>query len=210
MTLGKRRSADRTGRASVDGDGGRAVTGPPGGDGTARAAERAGMGRRGVRGDLLAIYLNDHLAGSTSGRELCRRAAETHRGSTAGDVLAHLAEEIREDREELLRLMRALDIPVRHYKTAAGWAGERLGRLKLNGRLARRSPLSSVVELEGLRLGVEGKTAVWETLRALADRDERLDAHLLDRLLERARRQAAALDRLRVTRAREVLTDTAE
>ena len=187
---------------------------PLGGRDTAdRAAEETENGTHrdaGLHTDLLGVYLNDHLAGATTGRELCRRAAASHRGSTAGDLLARLADEIAEDRDELLRLMRALDVPVRRYKTATGWVGERLGRLKLNGHLVRRSPLSSVLELEALRLGVEGKTALWETLRAVAEHDERLDARRLDALLRRAREQAEVLDRLRLARAGEVLAATPE
>ncbi|HEY5356166.1 MAG TPA: hypothetical protein VIJ82_00465 [Streptosporangiaceae bacterium] len=55
--------------------------------------------------------------------------------------------------------MHLLGIPVRTYKVYAGWLAEKAGRLKFNGRLRARSPLSNLVELELLRLGVEGKAA---------------------------------------------------
>ena len=42
---------------------------------------------------------------------------------------------------------------------------ELVGRLKLNGRLFERSPLSSVVELETLVVGVRGKEALWTALQ---------------------------------------------
>ena len=42
-------------------------------------------------------------------------------------------------------------------KDAIARAGERLGPLKLNGRLRTRSPLSDVVELETLVVGIAGK-----------------------------------------------------
>ena len=64
--------------------------------------------------------------------------------------------------------MAALGIPVRRYKVGAAWIGEKAGRLKFNGRLLARSPLSDLEELEMLRLGVEGKAAGWRTLRTLA------------------------------------------
>lgn len=82
----------------------------------------------------------------------------------------------------------------------------RTGRLKLNGRLRGRSPLSGLLELELLRLGVEGKAAAWKTLRTLAERDDRLDAERLDELVARAGRQAEALERLRGRAAVEVFT----
>jgi hypothetical protein len=42
--------------------------------------------------------------------------------------------------------------------------GEKAARLKLNGHLLARSSLSSLEEVEMLRLGVEGKAAGWRTL----------------------------------------------
>jgi hypothetical protein len=73
-----------------------------------------------------------------------------------------------------------------------------VARLKPNGHVLTRSPLSRVVELEALRLGVEGKAAGWRTLRARAERDSRLDATRLDTLIDRATRQIDELERLRV------------
>lgn len=154
--------------------------------------------------DLLGIYLNDHLAGATGGVELARRAAGAHRGSAISDALKRLAAEIVEDRAVLLGMMTALGVPVRHYKSYAAWAAEKVGRLKLNGQIRGRSPLSSVVELEALRLAVEGKAAGWRTLRELAEHDGRLDAGRLDGLLARARQQANTLEELRVGKAAEV------
>jgi hypothetical protein len=151
---------------------------------------------------LLGIYLNDHLAGATGGFELARRAATSQLDH--GAVLGQLADEIHADRTALLDMMVALGIKVRRYKVYAGWMAEKVGRLKLNGRIAARSPLSGLVELEMLRLGVEGKAAGWLTLRALAERDGRLDAERLDELISRARRQSETLEELRASVAAEV------
>jgi hypothetical protein len=154
---------------------------------------------------LLGIYLNDHLAGATGGLELFRRALASHRRTSAEPVLERLAQEVEEDREALLRIMTALELPVRQYKVAAGWLAEKAGRAKPNGRLLSRSPLSSVVELEGLRLGVIGKEGLWRLLRVLADDEPRLHAAELDRLAERAQRQASELEELRLAAAKEGL-----
>jgi hypothetical protein len=147
---------------------------------------------------LLGIYLNDHLAGATGGLELFRRATSAHKGTSAGPVLARLTREVEEDRQALLDVMSALGIPVRQYKVAAGWAAEKAGRLKLNGRLLSRSPVSSLVELEGLHLGVLGKGAAWRLLRRLADTEPRLDKARLDALAERAHLQAEEIEQLRL------------
>jgi hypothetical protein len=148
--------------------------------------------------DLLGIYLNDHLAGATAGVERARHMTRTLSGSALAEAFEPIATEIAQDRASLLEIMRQLDVPVRRYKVCAGRVGERLGRLKGNGRLVRRSPLSSLLELELLRIGVEGKAAGWQTLRRLSGSEARLNQEQLEDLLERARRQARVLEELRL------------
>ncbi|MFJ4523594.1 hypothetical protein ACIP4Y_22000 [Streptomyces sp. NPDC088810] len=155
---------------------------------------------------LLAIYLNDHLAGATAGTQRVGHLARASRGTALGRALDGVAAEIAEDRATLLEIMRDLDVPVRHYKVWAGWAAEKAARLKGNGRLVRRSPLSTVLELEALRLAVEGKAAGWTTLRRLAPSDERLDPALLDTLLDRAERQQDTVEEWRVHEAETALS----
>ncbi|NIH86005.1 hypothetical protein [Amycolatopsis granulosa] len=146
---------------------------------------------------LLGIYLNDHVVVVTACAELARRLARAEAEWAGNGKLDRLAEEMAEDRDALVEMMRTLGEAAR---PAGQWAGrllEKAGRLKLNGRLLSRSPLSRVVELEGLRLGVEGKVATWRTLRARATADSRLDADRLDELIANARSQATRLERLR-------------
>jgi hypothetical protein len=146
---------------------------------------------------LLAIYLNDHLAGAVAGTELARRLA----GAEGAENLRRLASEIEEDRAALRDIMSTLGAPVRRYKLMASWFVEKATRLKFNGQLLSRSPLSRVIELETLRLGVEGKAAAWRVLRTRAETDPRLDAARLDDLIARALRQIAELEQLRVRAA---------
>jgi hypothetical protein len=152
---------------------------------------------------LLEIYLNDHLAGATAGVGLARRLADAEAG-WAPD-LGRIAREIREDRSALLELMRQLDVRLQRHKSVLAWAGEKAARLKPNRRLVRRSPLSRVLELEAMRLGVEGKVAGWRTLREVAETEPRLPAARLDALLARARAQAEDLEKLRVRAVTEAL-----
>src|ERR1700684_2344041 len=153
---------------------------------------------RPTRSGMLGIYLNDHLAGATAGSDLAHRMVRSHRGREEAGPLSRLAAEIAQDRAALLNIMASLGVTVRLYKVGAAWIGEKAGRLKFNGRLLARSPLSDLEELELLRLGVEGKAAGWRTLRTLADTDERLDPGHLDELMSRARRQADLLEELRI------------
>jgi hypothetical protein len=156
---------------------------------------------------LLGVYLNDHLAGATACLQLARRAAASAEpGSEAATVRKRLVSEIAADRSTLIKVMTTLGIKTRGYKMFAAWAGEKAGHLKLNGHLLTRSPLSDLEETEMLRLGVEGKAAGWRTLRAVAERDRRLDTGQLDELLARADRQSDELESLRVRIAAQVLS----
>ena len=138
---------------------------------------------------LLGIYLNDHLAGSTVGLELSRRARDSNKDNEYGEVLERVAKEIEEDRETLQRLMKDLGVRRDHPKVAVAWVAEKFGRLKPNGRLISYSPLSRLVETESLALGIAGKLSLWEALAEVAGEDARLDPEELRRLAERAERQ---------------------
>ncbi|MFG2768078.1 transaldolase [Streptomyces rubiginosohelvolus] len=159
--------------------------------------------------DLLAVYLNHHYTGATGGLELFRRAAQARVDDADGAVLADLARQIEEDREALAGLMTDQGVQVSRSKAAMGWLAEKAGRLKPNGHLFSRSPLSDLLEAESMLLGVLGKTACWRTLRILADSDARLPADRLDVLLERAEQQSAVLEDLRAAAAVRALSPPA-
>ena len=160
-----------------------------------------------MRRTLLGIYLNDHLLGATVGRELARRAATSNRQSSHGPFLAALAQDIDEDRDSLIRIMEALGVRVDPVKVAAGWAAEKVGRLKCNGQLSGYSPLSRVIELEGLALGVRGKLAGWRTLQQLRPRLAALGRFDLDALEQRAERQLEQLEAHRLEAAADAFPD---
>jgi len=154
-----------------------------------------------VPSDLLAIYLNDHLAGSTGGLELARRALGANRGTSFEAPLERLATEIAEDREALLDVMDRLGARRDHVKQWAGWLAEKAGRLKPNGRLLGYSPLSRVLELEVLALGIEGKRMLWRALGEVAAGDPRLDGVDLAALVRRAEGQRRLVERQRAVAA---------
>jgi hypothetical protein len=150
---------------------------------------------------LLAIYLSDHLAGATGGVELARRARSGNRGTKLGEALEELCAEIEADRTTLERVMERLEVKRNFPKIAGAWAAEKLGRLKLNGRLTGYSPLSRLLELELLHIGITGKIQLWQAL------DETQGAKLakfnLPALVKRAESQRAAVESLRLDAARE-------
>ena len=149
---------------------------------------------------LLGIYLNDHLAGAMGGIELARRCLSNNRGTPLEADLEKLVREIEEDRVVLEGLMERLGVPRSPVKAPVAWALEKVGRLKLNGRLLEYSPLSRVIELELLSSGVETKRSMWTALKRLAD--EGIDLGLdLEDLIGRARRQRRMLERRRLEAA---------
>ena len=152
------------------------------------------MDDRTERDQLLRVYLSDHLAGSVAGTRVARRLADAERDGPDGPALALLADEIEEDRRELVRLVDTLGIEQRRYKQALAWMGQSIGRLKLNGRILRRSPLSTLVEMESLLMGLRGKLAGWETLRSVLG-ERPVEAIDIDRLIARG---AAHLETLSV------------
>jgi hypothetical protein len=151
----------------------------------------------------LRIYLQDHLAGSTAGLELARRTRGANEGTDYGPPLAQIADEIEADRRHLQGIMEDLGFGGDRLKNAAAWGLEKAGRLKLNGNLTGYSPLSRVVELEGLLTGITGKKGLWLALLQVAPEEPRLDTALLERLRDRAETQRATVEELREKAARE-------
>jgi hypothetical protein len=162
-------------------------------DGLRFTERRLGYWRR--VGKLLAIYLNDHLAGATLGVGLARRMQAANQGDPEfGPELAEICAEIERDRETLEAVMEKLGVARSRVKPLAAAVGERLGRLKLNGRLWGYSPLSRLDELELLQLGVAGKRRLWQTLEQTHSAD--LGDVELDALAERATGQLKRLESL--------------
>lgn len=152
----------------------------------------------------LGTYLQDHYAGSSAGIELFRRAADQQSDPVARTALTRIIEQIDAERVALERFLAVVGSKPDPVKNAGAWVAEKLGRFKPNGELMRRSPLSDVVELEMLRIAVEGKAAGWRVLRKLAEDEERFAVAELDALLKDAAAQIAELEELRMTAALKV------
>jgi hypothetical protein len=155
---------------------------------------------------LLRIYLNDQLALGIGFRELARRAAKENAGTETGEALARVAREIAEDVETFARIMERLRVPKSRVKGAFAVAGERVGRLKLNGRVREYSPLSRFWELDALVYAIDNKKILWANLRDLAGLGERLPDVDFDALIARAQGQRDALEPHRVAAGRDALS----
>ena len=152
---------------------------------------------------LLRIYLQDHHAGSTTGLELARRIRANNEGNEYGEAMAKIVDEIAADRKAVESVMDELGFGADKIKDLGAWALEKAGRLKLNGQITGYSPLSRVIEFEGLVTGITGKIALWVALLQIAPEEPRLDAARLERLRERGESQRATVEELRERAARE-------
>jgi hypothetical protein len=153
---------------------------------------------------FLAIYLNDHLAGATFGVELVRRLRSSNQDDAEfGEPLAQLCAEIEEDHRTLLRLMELQGVARDPVKPMLAKVAERLGRLKLNGRVLSYSPLSRVLELEFLSGLVGGKMQLWNALEQSFG--ESLDGFDFHALAARADSQGQRLEDLHLAAAQRTL-----
>jgi hypothetical protein len=151
---------------------------------------------------LLHIYLSDHLAGSGGGVSLAKRIAKQNQGNEFGREMRQIAAAIEEDQVALERIMEIVGARTRRWRQAGAVLGERLSRLKPNGKLFSYSPLSRVLEFEGMILGVSGKLQLWRSLLEARSDDSRFDLAAVERLRERAEEQRRQLEQLHARAAK--------
>lgn len=154
---------------------------------------------------VLRIYLRNHEAAAQAGRDLFRRASKTQRSEPWAADLQALASAVDADVRSLRQLMKALSTNPDRVAGLVLRAGEHVGRLKPNGHLISRSPLSNLIEVEGLLDAVRAKRAGWTALEAARALPANLEP-LLEDLLRRADSQLDRLERLHRQVASTVLT----
>jgi hypothetical protein len=153
----------------------------------------------------LASYLNDHLGGSVAALELIdylgeKRTADNPRFAA---FLRTLHDDVSQDQERLRELIRSFS-EESLLRKAAGWIGEKAGRVKLAAAGVVPGELGLLEALEFLALGITGKRLLWGALRAGANGAvaERLD---LDELERRAKHQFRRVEEWRRKTARGAL-----
>jgi hypothetical protein len=109
--------------------------------------------------------------------------------------------------DSLDEVMELLEVPHDRLKKLALWTGEKVGRLKLNGRITSYSPLSRVMEIEGLIVGVSAKGSLWRSLQAVEPYESKLANVDLEALALRAEEQRTRLEELRDKAAAMALRD---
>ena len=111
-------------------------------------------------------------------------------------MLEAVQDEIVEDRETLLRVMRSLNVEPGAVKQVAGRIAGAALRLHASEAVTRSAELSLLLGLEVLVLGISGKIAGWTALGA--SQDGRLEGVDIDSLVERARSQLIRLEPYRL------------
>lgn len=114
----------------------------------------------------LGIYLRNHEAAAQGGADLFRRAARAQRSRPYAAELRALRDEVEQDVGTLRGLMERAGVRPDPLLGSAMRVAERVGRLKPNGTLLRRAPLSDLIEAEGMLDAVFAKSAGWRALRA--------------------------------------------
>jgi hypothetical protein len=154
----------------------------------------------------LAVYLDDHLAGSVAGIHLAdtlaAMAAHANDQGSA-DWLATLRDALQLAQTELRAVMRRAQAPETMRRQGVGWLGERITRLTLALTTATEgSELAWLDGLEALALGLQGQAALWRALDvAFAAGDLRRGDVDFSALERRAQLLFAEVDRVRLDAA---------
>jgi hypothetical protein len=142
----------------------------------------------------LAIYLRNHDAAAQAGVELFRRAESNQRDRPYGPELAGLRAEVEQDARALRSVLKAEGVQPDRPQSLLLQLGERVGRLKPNGSLLRRAPLSDLIEVEGMLDAVRAKAAGWQALTPIPAspwRDEVDPQEYYNRAMSQAERLSA-------------------
>lgn len=155
--------------------------------------------------DSLGRYIRTHLAGSNAGIRLFGRSGRNQFDPDIGAVVLEIAEQLVEERD-YLQVLADLVGPGENLILSTGAAvGEKVGRLKPNGSLLRRTAMTDLVELETMRVAVSGKLAGWESLLAIVDDQAVLEREDVERFRDQAIVQLNRLGDVHAIAARRAL-----
>ncbi|PZS00402.1 MAG: hypothetical protein DLM67_01400 [Candidatus Nephthysia bennettiae] len=112
-----------------------------------------------------------------------------------------LRSEIEEDQETLAGLLRQLGVEQSSVKLAAGSMLEKLTRVVFDTGVEGSTALNRLLELEMLSIGIDGKLALWRTLKEIGSNGPPLPHLDVDRLIQRAQKQLESLEQHRLEAA---------
>ena len=146
--------------------------------------------------EMLHTYMQDHHAGAAAGIDLFRRVARDHRDPRVREIVTRIGDETVDDLHSLEELMTLVGTSPSVLKDLPAKAAEKVAQLKPNRRVAERSPLSDLIELEALTLAVTGKKLGFKALLDIGD--PRLPRATQESRVARADRHGRQLEELRL------------
>ena len=153
--------------------------------------------------EILATYLDDHLAGSVAAIELLDHLRQLTRGTERERLFTSLQSEVEEDQKVVRELLRRVGGKESRTRKAAAWLTEKVGEVKLKLDDPGGGDLRLLEAFEILELGILGKLGLWQALGVAADLVPEVGKLDLGTLERRAREQhdRVEVERLRVARA---------
>jgi hypothetical protein len=146
----------------------------------------------------LAVYLNDHLAGSEAGLEILEHIEASHGVGRIADITTRIRREIEGEREVLTQLLGKLDGATSVPRRVAGWMSEKALELKLIADDPGDGALRLLEAVEAIKLGVHGKLGLWKALAANAQQIPVLASVKYEPLIRQAEAQEELLEILRL------------
>jgi hypothetical protein len=173
---------------------------------TSRLLKEARSVSAGMSKKELAIYLNDHLAGSVGALELIDHLIETYSEKPLGQFFRDLRIEIEADQSSLKDLIEKLGEKESPVRQAGAWVAEKLSRSKIRLSDSEEGKMGLLHALESLTLGITGKRGLWTALSASSDHLPRLRELDYARLERRAVEQFDRVEAKRLEIASEIFS----
>jgi hypothetical protein len=149
----------------------------------------------------LNIYLTERVLVMRGGRRLVDRMRGRARQGPERDLIERVGDELERSERTLMSFLRQIGVAPPHVRLALVGLAERAGRLKPNGRVTTRSPLTDLEEFDALTLAIIAAGMTWSAL----DRADIARAELVRERAETCADLAASLEPLRRERARGAL-----
>ncbi len=155
--------------------------------------------------DAATSYLVGHLAGAEGGVKLVWRIADSDPGTALGGFASALAREIEEDKTTLADIIDRLGFSSQGFQELLARVMETAAQRVLEIQAGDDERVVSLVQLETLSLGIEGKRCLWKALAAATAGDARLEGIDFDHLIERAETQREGVEQHRLEAAQAAL-----
>jgi hypothetical protein len=152
-------------------------------------------------------YFIGHLAGAEAALKLLSRMTENDAGTALGGFASTLAQEIKEDKDTLVGLMKRLGFSSDQagIQDLLARATESAGQMVLEVQARGDDAVVNLVRLETLSLGIEGKRCLWTALKEAASEEPSLSTTDFDNLIKRAEAQREGVEQQRLKAARGAL-----